>query len=72
MNLATPACSSVMAVNQMTESAKVGTMDVTIPAGSTMTRARDGAKIGVKATVRTTVETLAATGVTGRGLATII
>ena len=37
-----------------------------------MTRARDSGKVRVKAMVRTTVERLAATGVTGRGLVTII
>jgi len=61
-----------MAVIQMTETAKFGTIDVTIPAGSAMTRAHDSAKVRVKAMVRTTVETSAATEVTGRGLVTII
>jgi len=40
VNLATQVCSSITAVNQMTETARFGTTDVTIPAGSTMTRAR--------------------------------
>jgi len=62
----------MMVVNQMTETTKFGTTHVTVPAGSTMTRARDSAKARVKARVRTAVETLAVTGVTGRGLVTIV
>ena len=59
--LATPVCSSILAMNQTTETAKLGTTDVTIRAGYTMTRLRDSAKVRVQAMVRTTVGTLAAT-----------